>query len=124
MQLEDYFDFDNPNGIRIKPTRVNLENVVYAAMRGETPSQIVRGFPSLTLEKVHATLAYYYRNQQQVDAYMRDQEAAYDEAKRQHEQGERPEIVQRLLKLRAEQEGRKLRNGETTTGIFRNPTLT
>lgn len=106
MQLKDYFDFDDPNGIRIKPTRVNLENVVYAAMRGETPSQIVRGFPSLNLEKVHAALAYYYRNQQQVDEYMKAQEAAYDEAKRQHEQGERPEVVKRLLELRAEQKGR------------------
>lgn len=106
MQLEDYFDFDNPNGIRIKPTRVNLEDVVYAAMRGETPSQIAHSFRSLDLEKVHAALAYYYRNRQEVDEYMKAQEAAYDEAKRQHEQGERPEVVKRLLKLRAEQEGR------------------
>jgi uncharacterized protein (DUF433 family) len=100
MQLEDYFDFDNPNGIRIKPTRVNLEDVVYAALEGQTPDRIVQSLPSLTLEQVHAALAYYYRNQEQVEDYMIEQEAAYDAAKNQHEQKERPEIVRELLKRR------------------------
>lgn len=106
MQLEDYFDFENPNGIRIKSTRMNLEDVVYAALRGETPGQIAHNFRSLTLEQVHAALAYYYRNREQVEDYMRRQEAEYDADKARHEQGERPDVVKRLLKLRAEQEGR------------------
>ena len=106
MQLEDYFEFDNPIGIRIRGTRVNVENVILAAARGYAPGRIVQSYPSLTLEQVHAVLAYYYRNRQQIDDYMARQEAAYDEAKKQHEQGERPEVVQRLLKLRAEREGK------------------
>lgn len=100
MQLEDYFDFDNPNGIRIKQTRVNLEDVVYAALEGQTPARIVQSLPSLTLEQVHAALAYYYRNQKQVEEYLKEQEAAYDAAKAQHEEEDRPEIVQQLLKRR------------------------
>jgi uncharacterized protein (DUF433 family) len=66
MQLEDYFDLNEPNGIRIRSTRVNLEDVVYAARQGQTPARIAQSFPSLSLEQVHAALAYYYRNQQQV----------------------------------------------------------
>jgi len=106
MQLEDYLEFDNPNGIHIRDTRVNIENVIVAAARGHAPGRIVQSYPSLTLEQVHAVLTYYYRNRQQIDDYMARQKAAYDEAKRQHEQGERPDVVQRLQRLRAEKEGK------------------
>ncbi len=106
MQLEEYFEFDNPNGIRIKGTRVNIEIVVYATREGMTPGQVVQNYPTLTLEQVHAALAYYYANRATIDDYIARQEAAYDEAKRRHEAGERPEVVRRLLKLKAERQGK------------------
>lgn len=101
MQLEDYLDFDNPNGIRIKDVRINIEVIIMAAQVGLTPAEIVQDFPFLSLEQVHAALAYYYRNRAQMDDYIKRQDAAYDEAKRKHESGERPEVVQRLMKSRA-----------------------
>jgi uncharacterized protein (DUF433 family) len=97
MQFEDYLEIDHPNGIRIRSTRVNLEDVVYAARQGQTPARIVQSFPSLSLEQVHAALTYYYHNQQQLDAYIQRQEAGYESDKQRHEAGERPEIVGRLL---------------------------
>src|SRR5262249_5803016 len=106
MQLEDYFEFESPNGIRIKGTRVRIEHVIYAAREGLTPGQIRQEFPSLTLEQVHACLTYYYGHRAEMDAYMAKQEAEWDEEMRQQAQGERPEVVKRLLRLRQEQAGK------------------
>jgi uncharacterized protein (DUF433 family) len=106
MQLEDYLDLHHPAGIRIKGTRINIEDVVFCVQDGLTATQIVQEFPSLTLEQVHAVLAYYYRNQAPIDDYIARELAAFDEEKRQQDQGERPEVVKRLLRLKAEREGK------------------
>src|SRR5437870_3793157 len=100
MQIEEYFEFDNPNGIRVRGTRINIEVVVRETRDGLSPDEIVQDYPSLTLEQVHAALAYYHHNKSSMDEYMERQHQAYLEAKRKHEAGEQPEVVQRLHKLK------------------------
>jgi len=70
MQLEDYFEFLDPDDIRIKGHRIGIDNVLDYYFQGCTPEEIIEHFPSLNLEKIHATLTYYYRNQEAIDAYM------------------------------------------------------
>jgi uncharacterized protein (DUF433 family) len=71
MQLEDYFDMQAPDDIRLKGTRVGIETVLYDFIfRSRTPEQIARTYPSLTIEQVYATITYYYHNRQAVDAYL------------------------------------------------------
>ena len=73
MQLEDYFDFLAPDDIRIKGHRIGIESVLYEYVyKAQTPEQIVQRFPSLSLEQAYATVLYYLRNRQQVEAYMAD----------------------------------------------------
>jgi uncharacterized protein (DUF433 family) len=73
MQLEDYFDFSAPDDIRIKGHRIGIESVLYEYIyRAQTPEEIAERFPSLSLEQVYATILYYLRNRQQVEAYMAD----------------------------------------------------
>ena len=77
MQLEDYFDFekfDTPYGpverIRIKGHRINIEHVLEFYNNGASAEEIHKvHYPSLTLEEVYATLAYYLHNKDAVDAY-------------------------------------------------------
>lgn len=53
MKLEDYFEFLAPDDIRIKGTRVGIESVLYEYIyREQTPEDIARRFPTLTLEQV------------------------------------------------------------------------
>ncbi len=40
-----------PAGYVIEGTRVSLDSVVYAFLRGESPEGIVESFPTLTLEQ-------------------------------------------------------------------------
>ena len=71
MQLEEYFDFLAPDDIRIKGTRVGIETVLCDYIhRSRSPEDIVKSYPSLTLEQVYATITYYLRNQETVSAYL------------------------------------------------------
>ncbi len=71
MQLEDYFDFLEPDVIRIKGHRIGIEHVVDYYLNGLNADEIAKEFPGLSLEKIYATLTYYHHNQPEVHAYMK-----------------------------------------------------
>ncbi len=72
MKLEDYFDFLDPLDIRVKGTRIGIETILSDYLElGLFAEQIATRYRTLTLEQVHATLTYYWRNREQVDAYLR-----------------------------------------------------
>src|SRR5437870_1332809 len=54
---------------RIDGHRIAVEDVaVWHERMGMSPDEIVSSYPSLTLSDVHAALAYYYENREQIDA--------------------------------------------------------
>ena len=69
-KLEDYFEFIEPNDIRIKGHRIGIDNVIDYYLNGCTPEQIREHFPSLNLENIYATITYYLHNKEKLDAYM------------------------------------------------------
>ncbi|MDE2837732.1 MAG: DUF433 domain-containing protein [Chloroflexota bacterium] len=60
--------------------RVNLEFVVWSHKAGETPEQIKEALPALELADIYAVIAYYLRNTEDVEAYLRDVERAEERA--------------------------------------------
>jgi uncharacterized protein (DUF433 family) len=56
--------------VRVGETRVTLETVVHSFLDGSSAEVIVLQFPTLQLADVYAAIAYYLRNQQQVNAYL------------------------------------------------------
>jgi len=70
MQLEEYFEVFAPDDIRIKGHRIGIEDVINYHLKGYTSQQILQELPSLNLEKIYATLAYYYHNKTLIDAYL------------------------------------------------------
>jgi uncharacterized protein (DUF433 family) len=75
-------------GYFIAGSRVSLDSVVYAFLRGESPEGIVDSFPALSLEQVFGAVAYYLANRSSIDAYLRDGRAEFaqmrDKARREH----------------------------------------
>jgi len=73
-----------PNGaVRIGDTRVTLEVVLEAFLQGETPEQVVEGYPTLSLADVCCLYAYYCANTQLFEEYLessRQQSQAIREA--------------------------------------------
>jgi uncharacterized protein (DUF433 family) len=72
MKLEDYFDFQAPNDIRLKGTRVGIERILYDYIhRGWSPEQIEETYQhALTLEQVYATITYYLHNKEEISQYL------------------------------------------------------
>ncbi|WP_375494340.1 DUF433 domain-containing protein [uncultured Nostoc sp.] len=59
MQLEDYFDFQRPDDIRLKGTRVGIETILYEYIhRAITPEEIANIYTSLTLEQVYRKIGF------------------------------------------------------------------
>ena len=51
-------------------TRVSLDSVVYAFLRGESPEGIAESFPALGLEQIFGALTFYMANREPVDRYL------------------------------------------------------
>lgn len=83
MQLEEYFVALSPNDIRLKGHRIGIEIILYEYVhRGLTPDAIAESFDTLTAEEVYATILYYHRHRQQLDAYLDAWLKQQDEARR------------------------------------------
>ena len=95
MQLEGYFDFLDPDDIRIKGTRVGIETVLDDYLSGISPEEIAARYRTLTLEQVYATVTYYLHNQEEVTDYLQ-RWRAYTEAAWQEQQRNPPDFVREL----------------------------
>lgn len=95
MELKDYFDFLSEDDIRIRGTRVGIEIVLDDYLRGISAEEIAARYRTLTLEQVYATITYYLRYQEKVDAYLA-RWRAYTEAAWQEQQRNPSEFVQEL----------------------------
>jgi len=78
----DYVE-QRDRGYYIAGTRVSLDSVVHAFLRGESPEGIVESFPALSLEQVFGAVAFYLANRETIDAHLRDGRAEF--ARMRHE---------------------------------------
>lgn len=61
-------------GWRVTGSRVSLDSIIHAHREGPTPAEIVRAFPTLTLEQVYGAVAFYLHHRLVLDAYMESQQ--------------------------------------------------
>ena len=107
MQLEEYFDFQRSDDIRIKGTRIGIESILYEYIhRGRSPEQIAERFHTVTLEQVYATILYYLHNKEKVSAYLADW-LEWGRAMREEQRRNPPPPVARLREVKAEREARQ-----------------
>ena len=66
---------------RVAGTRMALDSIVYAFLGGHTAESIQQSFPVLTLEQVYGAITYYLAHREVVEAYLREQEAAFETLK-------------------------------------------
>ncbi len=60
---------------RIDGTRVRVYNVVALHKDGASDEKIREAYPDLTPAQIHAALAYYYDNREEIDAELAEDEA-------------------------------------------------
>ena len=86
-------------GYYIADTRVSLDSVVHAFLRGESPEGIAESFPALSLEQIFGALTFYAANRQDVERYLSAGRAEF-ESLRQQWRRNHPALYQRLLEAR------------------------
>jgi uncharacterized protein (DUF433 family) len=104
MVLEEYFDFQAADDIRIKGSRIGIESVLYEYIyREQSPEAIAPHFPTLSLEQIYATILYYLHNREQVETYLANW-LAWGRRMREEQDRNPPPVVVRLRALRKEQQ--------------------
>ncbi|NTW97856.1 MAG: DUF433 domain-containing protein [Oscillochloris sp.] len=101
MDLETYFDQLAPDDIRVKGTRIGIESILYEYVhRGQPPEAIAARFASLRLDQVYATLLWYLRDRERLDAYLTDWLTA-SRATREAQEQNPPPVVLKLRQRKA-----------------------
>jgi|ERR1044072_1504596 uncharacterized protein (DUF433 family) len=99
--MKDYVQKLENGAYRLTGTRVSLDSVVYSYNAGDLPELITRQFPSLKLEQVYGAIAFYLSNSEEIDKYLRLQEAEHERWRQEQRQAD-PEFYARFDKLREE----------------------
>ncbi|MGB2605545.1 MAG: DUF433 domain-containing protein [Candidatus Sulfotelmatobacter sp.] len=82
-------------GYWIAGTRVSLDSIVYAFLRGAALEDIVQSFPVLTLEEVDGAIAYYRGHQTEVDSYLRQSDREFESLRAQARRAN-PDLYKKL----------------------------
>ena len=76
---------ESDGAIRVGNSRVLLEILLASHQSGQTPEEIVRDYPTLSLPDVYAAIAYYLRHRESVDEYLRERAVKGDEMQKRAE---------------------------------------
>ena len=90
-----YVRTDDSGAMRVGTGDVPLDSVVHAFHRGHSPEMIRAQYPSLTLEQVYGAVAHYLAHRGEVDAYLKRQDALWDQWRNQTNAADAP-VVRRL----------------------------
>src|SRR5512139_751801 len=66
----------------IDGTRVRVKNIAALQKEGMAPEQMLTQYPFLNLAQIHAALAYYYDNREEIEAAMAEDERAAEDFER------------------------------------------
>ena len=83
----------------ITGSRVSLDSVIYAFLRGASPESIAHSFPLITLEDVYGAITFYLAHQEEIDAYLQEGEAEF-EALRKAAREAKPDLYRKLDEAR------------------------
>ena len=97
--MENQYVEQRQGGYYVSGTRVSLDSVVYAFLRGESPEGIVESFPALSLEQAYGAVAFYLAHQQTIDAYLQKGRADF-ERMREESHRKHPALYARLQAAR------------------------
>src|SRR2546423_2296747 len=98
-EAKDYVRVDEHGVMRVGESRVMLDSVVAAFEQGHSPETIRQQYPALALEEVYGAITYYLAHFDEVNEYVRRQDAVWQHA-RMKSQEQPAGVVERLKALR------------------------
>ena len=94
----DYIE-KRDGGYWIAGTRVSLDSVVYAFLRGAAPEGIAQSYPTLSLEEVYGAIAYYLANHTEIDAMLANNDREFELLRKQTRDAN-PALFKKLAETR------------------------
>jgi uncharacterized protein (DUF433 family) len=76
---------DESGVIRVGGTRVTLDTIIAAFQEGETPEVIADQYPAVALADVYATITFYLRHREEIEAYLDERRGHGEAIRRKHE---------------------------------------
>ena len=105
MVSKIYVRLDPGGAYKVGDTRVSLDSVVYAYLEGGSAESVEQSYPGLGMENIYGALAFYFANRDEVNEYLKKQEALAEKIRAEIEAQPVPPVVARLRALRAAQQG-------------------
>jgi uncharacterized protein (DUF433 family) len=102
---KDYIE-KRDTGYYVIGNRVSLDSIAYAFLDGNSAEGIVESYPTLTLEQVHGSLAFYLANRPEIDAYLAEGEREAEKL-REISRAENPLLYRRLEQARRDLNAQK-----------------
>lgn len=68
--------------LRINGTRITVQRIAVLFKQGLSAEDIEQTYEHLSLAQVYAALAYYLTNREEIDAVLAEEDALYDQLKR------------------------------------------
>ena len=84
---------------RVGDTRVSLDSLVYLFREGMSAESMVESYAALTLEQVHGAIAFYLRNQKEIDHYLAEGQRTAESQQAQSRQTN-AELIAKLQRAR------------------------
>jgi len=78
----DYIE-KRDGGYWVAGTRVSLDSIVYAFLRGAAPESIAQSYTVLGLEEVYGAIAFYLANQVEIDAMLASSDREFEQLRKQ-----------------------------------------
>ena len=97
--MRDEYITTRDGGYWVGESRVALDSVVYRFLEGLSPEGIAESFPVLTLEQVYGAITYYLAHREGIDAYLQEQEAAFETFKETLRRSN-PRTAQRIAEIK------------------------
>jgi uncharacterized protein (DUF433 family) len=99
MRMATEYVEQRDGGYWVTGTRVSLDSIVYAFLRGSAPESIAQSFPVLKLEEVYGAIAYYLGHQADVDNRLRQHDREFETLRAQARQAS-PTLYKKLEESR------------------------
>lgn len=99
MRMATEYVEQRDGGYWITGTRVSLDSIVYAFLRGSAPESIAQSFPVLKLEEVYGAITYYLGHQADVDDRLRQHDREFEALRAQARQSN-PTLYKKLEESR------------------------
>lgn len=103
----EYINTNEHGVMRIQDTRVTLDSVVYAFLKGLSPEAIRARFPVLTLEQVYGAITYYLAHREEVEEYLKHQQGLWERLRAEIEANPSPVVERLRAQMRSEAAVRK-----------------